>query len=192
MGISSSTATTILGMSIDEIANDAELVFQGQVIEHNVQENSSGIIVTYVTFQISDVIKGSYPSPTLELKFTGGELAGQKIEVSGLRIPRVDEKGIYFIESINRDLVNPLFGWSQGHFLIVSDDAEQRVATLNLVPVTDLVPIGNIPPNVRRPRSLIDGDSAPASGVVTDAGPFQFQRALSVDEFKSRIRQMIE
>ncbi len=186
------TATTILGMNIDEVANGAELVFEGQVLEHNVQENAAGIVVTFVTFQVNDVIKGSYSAPLLELKFTGGELAGQLIEVSGLRIPELDEQGIYFVESISRDLVNPLLGWSQGHFLIVNDEAEQKVSTVNFVPITDVVPVGTIPPSVRRPRSLVDGDSAPASGVIMDAGPFQFERALSVDEFKSRIRQMIQ
>ncbi|MCG8415453.1 MAG: hypothetical protein MI746_14645, partial [Pseudomonadales bacterium] len=71
------TATTILGMDIDEVAGSAELVFEGQVLEHNVQENAAGMVVTYVTFQVNDVIKGDYSDSFLELKFAGGELNGQ-------------------------------------------------------------------------------------------------------------------
>ena len=34
-------ATTILGMDIDAVAQGAELVFEGQVIQHNTQENAA-------------------------------------------------------------------------------------------------------------------------------------------------------
>lgn len=187
------TATTILSMDIDEVASGAEFVFEGQVLQHNVQENAAGIVVTYVTFQVDDVIKGDYQDSYLELKFTGGSLEGQVVEVSGLRIPKVDEQGIYFVESISRDLVNPLLGWSQGHFLIVNDNGDRRVSTNNLRPVTEVMSYESVPTAIRRPRSfIVDGDSGPASGVITDAGPFQFDQGLSVDEFKSRIREMLE
>ena len=186
------SATTILGMDIDEVATGAELVFEGQVLEHSVQENAAGMTVTYVTFRVSDVLKGDYPDTLLELKFTGGVLGGQVMEVSGLRIPKLDEQGIYFVESTSRDLINPLLGWSQGHFLIIDDEDERRMSTINLEPVTDVQSYEQVPSSLRRPRSYVDGDSSPANGIITDAGPFQFDQALTVDEFKSRIREMIE
>ena len=88
-------ATTILGMNIDEVAQGAELIFEGKVVEHNVRENTAGMIVTYVTFRIEELIKGQYDEPLLELKFTGGSLGGQIMEISGLRIPSPNEEGIY-------------------------------------------------------------------------------------------------
>ncbi|MCG8414596.1 MAG: hypothetical protein MI746_10305, partial [Pseudomonadales bacterium] len=108
------------------------------------------------------------------------------------RIPKVDEEGVYFVESTSRDLINPLLGWSQGHFLIVDDEGERRITTSNLRPVTDVQRTGRIPRTIKRPQPLIDGDVGAASGVITDAGPFQFNQALSVEEFKSRIRDMID
>ncbi len=186
------SATTILGMDIDAMASDAELVFEGQVLEHSVQENAAGIVVTYVTFQINDVIKGSYSDLYLELKFAGGTYQGQIVEVSGLRIPKLDEQGIYFVESVSQDLVNPLLGWSQGHFLIVNDDGERKISTINLRPVTDVMRTGSIPRSIKRPQPLLDGDVGAAVGVVTDAGPFQFDRAMTVEDFKTRIRQLID
>ena len=104
-------ATTILGMDIDAVAQGAELVFEGQVIQHNTQENAAGMLVTYVTFEVRDVVKGSFSEQFLELKFTGGTLNGQVMEVSGLRMPALDEEGISFVDSIRRDLINPLIGW---------------------------------------------------------------------------------
>ena len=117
-------ATTILGMNIDEVAQGAEIIFEGKVVEHNVRENDMGMIVTYVTFRIEELIKGEYGEQLLELKFTGGRLDEQIMEVSGLRIPSPNEEGIYFVESVNRNLVNPLLGWSQGHYLIYEQNGE--------------------------------------------------------------------
>ena len=186
------SATTILGMDIDEVAADAELVFEGQVLEHNVEENAAGMIVTYVTFQVTEVLKGDYPDPYLELKFTGGRIGEQIMEVSGLRIPKVDEQGIYFVESMSRDLINPLLGWSQGHFLIVNDNGDRRMTTINLEPITDVQSYQNVPSALRRPRSLRDGDTGAANGIVTDAAPFRFDQALTAEDFKARIREIIE
>ena len=56
-------ATTILGMDIDKVANDAELIFEGEVILHETRQNSNtGIIHTYavsythLTLPTSDLV----------------------------------------------------------------------------------------------------------------------------------------
>ncbi len=188
----STHGTTILSMDIDDVAEGAELVFEGRVLEHNVQLNAAGIVVTFVTFQVNDVVKGDNPGTLLELKFTGGTLGGEVVDVSGLRIPRVDEQGIYFVESTSRDLINPLLGWSQGHYLIVNEEGERRVSTVNRQAVTDVMSYENVPRTIRRAPAIIDGDAGSAMGVVTDSRPFSFERALTVDEFKSRIREILE
>ena len=64
-------------MNIDEVAQGAELIFEGKVVEHNVRENTAGMIVTYVTFRIEELIKGQYDEPLLELKFTAAVWAGK-------------------------------------------------------------------------------------------------------------------
>ena len=186
------SATTILGMDIDAVAQGAELVFEGQVIQHNTQENAAGMVVTYVTFEVKDVIKGSFSEQFLELKFTGGTLNGQVMEVSGLRMPALDEEGIYFVESISRDLINPLIGWSQGHYIINADEGERRISTVDRMPVTEVLPTGTIPRAIKRPLTIIDGDSDPATGIVTEASHLQIDRAMTVEDFKARIRTLVE
>ena len=185
-------ATTILGMNIDEVAQDAELIFEGKVVEHNVRENAAGMIVTYVTFRIEELIKGEYDETLLELKFTGGRLGGQIMEISGLRIPSPNEEGIYFVESVNRNLVNPLLGWSQGHYLIYEQNGERKVSTVNDRPVTDVLSTQSVPVALRRPVSVIDGDTDPAAGVVASSQTLHPDQALTTDSFKAKIRALID
>lgn len=185
-------ATTILGMNIDEVAQGAELIFEGKVVEHNVRENAAGMIVTYVTFRIEELIKGEYDEPLLELKFTGGRLGGQIMEISGLRIPSPNEEGIYFVESVNRNLVNPLLGWSQGHYLIYEESGERRVSTVNDRPVTDVLSTQSVPVALRKPVSVIDGDTDPATGVVASSDTPGPDQALTTESFKAKIRALID
>ena len=185
-------ATTILGMNIDEVAQDAELIFEGKVVEHNVREKAAGMIVTYVTFRIEELIKGEYDETLLELKFTGGRLGRQIMEISGLRIPSPNEEGIYFVESVNRNLVNPLLGWSQGHYLIYEQNGERKVSTVNDRPVADVLSTQSVPVALRRPVSVIDGDTAPATGVVASSQTLDSDQGLTTESFKAKIRALVD
>lgn len=185
-------ATTILSMEIDAVANEAEFIFEGKVLSHQTQlESGSGIINTYVTFSVVDVVKGDYDSDLLELKFTGGQHQGQIVQVSGLRIPEVDEEGIYFVESLSRDLINPLLGWSQGHFVIAEEAGERRVNTADEKPVTDVQAMSDVPDAIKRPLALIEGNSETAAGVITEVSALSIQRAMTVEQFKTRIVELL-
>lgn len=186
------SATTILGMDIDKVAADAEFVFEGVVINSETrQDNNSGIISTYVTFQINDIIKGDYSGESVELKFMGGVFNGQIVQVSGMRIPEMDEQGIYFVESMSRDLINPLIGWSQGHFIIVDDSGTRRISTAGNEPVLEVQPVSSIPSSIKKPLSIVEGNTDIAAGVMTETSPIMIQRALTVEEFKSRISDLL-
>ncbi len=186
-------ATTILGMDIDEVANSAVFIFEGEVLTTETRQNpNSGIIATYVTFSVQDVVKGDFNGDTLELKFTGGAFDGRMVQVSGLTIPQLGEQGIYFVEALDRDMVNPLVGWSQGHFLITEDSGTRRISTLDRKPVIDVQAVADIPVTIKKPQLVIEGDGDAAAGVVTVADELQIQRAMTVEQFKSRIRALVE
>lgn len=186
------TASTIRGIDVDQLVADAEFIFEGQVIHRETrQEQVSGLINTYVTFSVIDVIKGDYAGDSLELKFMGGVFNGQIVEVSGLVIPAEDEQGIYFVESLDTDMLNPLLGWSQGHYLIVEEGGERRMNTVDNKPVIDVQPVSNIPQAIKKPQSIIEGNADVAAGVMTESSNLQIERALSVEEFKSRIEALI-
>lgn len=185
-------ATTVLGMDIDQLVADAELIFEGEVIQRQSrQDQATGLINTYVTFRVRDVIKGNDPGAMLELRFTGGSVNGQIVEISGLIIPGAGEQGIYFVESMNADMLNPLLGWSQGHYLIFDDNGERRVSTVDNKPVIDVQPVAAIPRAIKKPQAIGGGDNEVAAGVMTESSALSIERALSVDEFKARIQSII-
>jgi hypothetical protein len=116
----SAAATTIQKFTFEEMVELSELILEGEVI--SVDPFTSGeLVYTRVLLEIHDVLKGDDPGEYLELDFLGGELDGKAIRVSGQDIPFEGEKGFYFIENTSNDSVNPLLGWSQGHFRIVTD-----------------------------------------------------------------------
>jgi hypothetical protein len=193
LGSAAAQATTLLGMDIDQIANQAELIFEGEVIERRAfQDSSSGIINTYITFRVVEVIKGSASGDMLELKFAGGEFAGDIVEVSGSVLPALNESGIYFVESATEDMLNPLLGWSQGHFTIATDEGERRVFSADSKPVIQVQPMSGVPPAIKAPRALIQGKDGVAAGVLTQSSALTVNQALTVEQFKQRIRGMIE
>ena len=185
-------ATTILSMEIDSLANDAEFIFEGRVVDRQaLLDSATGIIHTYVTFSVDDIVKGEYGGDLLELKFTGGEYNGQIVQVSGLRIPQLGEEGIYFLESLSQDLINPILGWSQGHCIVVEENGERVVNTADKTPVTDIQSMANVPAAIKKPLDLIEGNSDSAAGVVTRVDAISAQPAMTAEEFKSRISDLI-
>ena len=188
-------ATTVLKMDIDQIAIKAELVFEGEVLlRESRREPNSGIINTYVTFSILDVIKGSYGANTIELKFTGGSIGNEVVEVNGLLIPAEGEQGIYFVESINRNLITPLIGWSQGHFIVQEENGRRIVYTVDNKPVTDIQSVASIPPTIKKLSSAIKSDSDVATGVLVGENQevITLEEPLLVEELKSRVLEMIK
>lgn len=190
----SAAATTLMGMDIDDIAERAELVFEGEVIDTQAQlDNNSGIINTFVTFRVVDLIKGDLSSGNnLELKFAGGELNGEIVEVSGSVLPTLGETGIYFVESASKDMLNPLLGWSQGHFLIRTDGGQRRVHTVGNNPVTQIQSVSTIPSAIKAPTHLIQDNEGIAAGVTVRSRTVVGNQALSVDDFKRQILDLIE
>lgn len=115
-------ATTLLKVDFDEVVGQSEFIFEGRVIAKETRRsNRDGNPLTYVTFQVLDVLKGSTDGEIVTLGFTGGAIDGKKIVVQGLRMPVMNERGIYFVESLENEFFNPLYGWHQGHYLVTED-----------------------------------------------------------------------
>ena len=144
-------STSVLGVSLEDMLNNSDFVFEGQVI--NVKSrwtNNRNNIHTFITFEIIDVIKGNYKRQQIELSFAGGTVDGVSLNIGNMHFPELGEKGIYFVESLSRTQVNPLYGWSQGHLLIMKDDAGvDRVTTERKKPVMAVEP-----PNKGRQQQL--------------------------------------
>lgn len=189
----SGQATTLLEMDIDSVADRAELIFLGNVLTSESIQNINGQYRTYVTFQVQEVLKGNYPGDSLELSFFGGNINGRGTVVSDLRRPEPGEAGIYFVESLSEDMINPLLGWSQGHFLIRNDQhGIARVTTNRREPVLEIQSMSDVPTLIRRPPGLVSGANSKAMGVLIEQEQEKIDRGLTVDQFKARIRRLLE
>jgi len=114
----SSLASSILEVDFQQIVNKSEAIFEGEVVATTAEMSADGNIYTLVDFLVLDVMSGDLNvGESITLRFTGGSANGLTLSV-GSTIPTIGEHGVYFIESIDTQLLNPLYGWSQGHYRV--------------------------------------------------------------------------
>ena len=179
---SAAHATSVVEVTIEEMLQNSELIFEGRVIDVKVREHGDHPIQTRVTFEIIDIIKGDVKGKKITLGFLGGEVAGRKLSVSNMHMPELHEHGIYFVESPGRNLVQPLYGWSQGHLKIKQDpDGQERVFTRSGQPVRGIERT-----NGKRSGGLSHGV---ARGLMLD-DPGDAAGALGKKDFKQLLRAM--
>jgi len=184
-GITPSRASSVEEVGLGEMAAASELVFEGRVagVDSRWSEDGSSI-QTYVTFQVLDVIKGS-AGRTVTLAFTGGTIGHLRLSVSDLNMPVPGEKGVYFVENTGRDQINPLYGWSQGQFLLVRDPSGkgERVLTADARPVMSLDDSSH-----QTKAAALSGGVA--RGVVT-GDQSRVAGAMSADAFIQQLRDLV-
>jgi hypothetical protein len=172
-------ATSILSLSFNQVVNKSALVFEGTVIDQEVSSNPFGQqIMTYVTFNVTDVIKGEYSQSTIRLGFLGGKLENRGLFISGLNVPALGEHGIYFVAPGHR--IHPLVGWSQGHFLVKNKESGVQVQTSRGTTVSKVV------------KKLVSSQMISkgiADGIITNSTT---EQALTLQEFKTSIKTISE
>ncbi len=156
-------ATTVIKLDFDQVCQGAELIFEGKVISEETR-SFNGKPFTYFTFQIIEVIKGSYKDPTIEIGFMGGTLGNATMMVSGMHVPKVGERGIYFVENLNVQQVHPLYGWQQGHYLVIPDKQTDQ--------------------NVVIPMTMKDKESVETSSLAS-------RNVLTLEVFKQNVRDVV-
>ncbi len=179
-------AASVREVTMAEMLQVCQLVFEGKVISTEAKENSRKRIHTFVTFEIQDIIKGEHPYDTITLSFLGGTVGDVTMMVSDMKFPEVGEHGIYFVESMQRPQVNPLYGWSQGHFLVKIDDTgTERVLTRSKRPVTEVKSNTKITAT-QIPKGLSTGE---ARGLTL--GQEQGAKGLTLSEFKKALHERL-
>ncbi len=184
---SSAWSTSIQQLDFNQLVGRAEMVFEGRVISSISRWNTAETeIVTEVRFEVLDVIKGDFNQSTLLLEFLGGRVGEQSMAIEAMVYPQAGEQGVYFVESLSRKQVNPLLGWSQGHFLVENDE----------VLTNDKQPVVAIDETERALTGHLS--EGRASGVVakkksgSGAAQQTASGALSVLNFKNTIKQLGE
>ena len=177
-------AASVALVGTSDLVGQSGLIFHGTVLSQWASRSTeSGDIITRVLFRVHDTLKGRTPGDTVELEFLGGSLNGETLSVSDLAVPPIGEEGIFFVEQLDHPQVNPLYGWWQGEFLVRHDASGRKVVhTHELEPVYDFAPRTALE---RRGLSV-----GAAEGVVTSPA-VPSAPALSLDDFKSRVRGML-
>ncbi len=177
-------ATTVARIASTELVSESELIFQGEVVHTESWRAANGRIFTWVDFNVVEVLKGETPGNGLRLRFSGGQVGDLGMS-TGVPIPQAGEQGIYFVETTRHPLANPLYGWSQGHFVI---DAANQVKAGN----------GELVTSVEAARKE-DGATGISRGVAAgfrtvrpNGSELVPPRGLSPEEFKERIREMLQ
>jgi hypothetical protein len=187
LGLANVQGATVRAASLTEMLSNCELVFEGRAVQREVREDpSTQSVRTYITFEVLDVISGNFDNPTLELSFLGGTLGRRRLVIADMALPELETKGIYFVESLSRLQIHPLFGWSQGHILVVKDQqGVERVSTADGHAVTGFQfqeggSISGFFLSTGAARELL---------LATDGSLAQ---ALSLEEFKHQLRERLK
>jgi hypothetical protein len=182
-------AASVRQVTLNEMLAACPLVFEGRVTAVEAQEDSrGGRIHTYVTFEVQDVIKGEDPGSFITLRFLGGRMGDVTMTVSDMTMPRAGERGIYFVESLERFQAHPLYGWSQGHFIVVPDSAgTDRVMTGTGHPVTGIDGDVTQDPADSQPGPVSDPKTGVAAGVYFARENME-PDGLTPEEFKQMLR----
>jgi hypothetical protein len=189
MGLSAASATSVREASVAEMTDKSAVIFEAVVVDVRAHKSPRGSIVTDVVFEVRDVIKGHVPQRRLTLEFLGGEIPGARQSISAMRYPELGEQGIYFAESIDQPLINPLYGWDQGRFLVQRDPAGmERVLTAGRRPVMDVQ--GSESTFFDAPGVAVRLSTGVASGVRSTPAA-STNEALSSGQFKQRIRNLL-
>lgn len=179
-------ASTVMQMDFAEVVETAQLIFEGEVSAVESRQVSDGTIHTFVTLQITDILKGSYSGNEIELSFLGGSIGDRRLDVTDLQIPALGETGFYFVESLTTTQVNPLVGWAQGHYLIESAADGSKVVT---TPAHEpIVTLDALPQNAA-PKSNAFSKGV-AKGVVTQhAKPLS--QTMTAEAFRNSVIDIV-
>lgn len=162
-------ATTVIPPSFDQLVSDAEFIFEGTVTGTRSQwagEGAERNIVTYVTFNVEDAIKGA-PGKSYTIRMLGGTIDGETAEVADAPRFKTGDHDILFVEHNNSQFV-PLVGIMHGRFHVQKDAVGRDiVAKDNGLSLANVAELGT------NERAAVSGP------------------ALSVADFKSAIRQKL-
>jgi hypothetical protein len=174
-------ASTVLSVSVDEMIDRSELVFEGRVIGRRfVDDGDANHLRTCIRFEVLEVVKGPEVASPLELCFAGGRSKrGVERAIAGLDHPMPGERGVYFVESLASPRISPLYGWDQGRFLVSRSGGMKTAAGKPVVALDATAPAGDgISDGVAR------GARVAAPGARSGAG------AMDVTAFKARVREL--
>ena len=125
----SAQATMVVPLYLDEIVDTAAVAFEGTCLGNRTElDPKTGLIVTYTTFRVQDVLKGEVGA-THVIKQIGGELPGEGRAQKVLGVPKFTpgESYVVFLAGVSSAGFSSPIGLSQGSFSILAEEGRTKV-----------------------------------------------------------------
>lgn len=158
-------AGLMVPMSIEQMAERAQLIVRGTVRSKSCQRDPAGRIYTKVVLDVREIWKGTHAKGELTIVHGGGILGEERVAVSNQVQYDIGEEVVAFLVLNHRGEAVTL-GLCQGKFHVWKDEAGQRRARN---------PFHGHGPHPEKPRSL-SSDAANTS-----------ETALTLSELKRRV-----
>ncbi len=101
-GATGASASTVIGLSVEDQARLSDLVVAGHVVKQRGVEHPTNGIETEVTLQVTDVLKGDVRRGARVVFHTrGGEVEGEISEAVGEATFRNGQRTLVFIETVD-------------------------------------------------------------------------------------------
>jgi hypothetical protein len=178
LAVSSVQATTVIAPNFDELVQNAEVIFEGTVTDVQSQwagEGGQRHIVSYVTFQVADSLKGS-AGANYTMRMLGGTVGDETMAISDAPQFKVGDRDILFVEKNGTQFI-PLVGIMHGRFRVQQDGKSNAAIVLDHEghPVGDLARLGK---DEHGNRTISDHSVAARTDVA----------AMSATAFKSAVQ----
>jgi hypothetical protein len=131
-GAVSVTATTVIPPTFEQLVDQAQEIFQGTVTDVKAQwigEGNDRHIVSYITFEVKDALKG-VSDKTFTMRAFGGTVDGETMFIGDGPKFAVGDEDIVFVEN-NGSQVVPLVGLMHGRFHVRKDQTGRAIVTTN-------------------------------------------------------------
>jgi hypothetical protein len=137
LGAGLSSATTVIPMSVERLAESSSHVLQGKAVQSWSEWNAQHtLIYTYTKFQVSSAWKGQAPAMVV-VKQPGGKVDATTERVYGVRYLRQGEDSVLFLRpSEERDGTLIITGLVQGNFRVRTSRSGTAVVSNGMAEVS--------------------------------------------------------
>jgi hypothetical protein len=149
-------ATQFIPLTIEQMAEEAQVILHGKVLNKSTQRNEAGRIYTRIELQVTEVWKGRIEGERFTIVQAGGTLGDRRVAVSGQAEFTVGEEIIAFTV-LNRHGHGVILGLAQGKFEVSHDPVSNQKQARNLFH-------GGPPPQPGRARSQLHAKQRLAVG----------------------------
>ncbi len=167
-----SQALSVLPLSLEQMVDTAAVAVEGTCTGNRTErEAATGLVVTYTTFAVKDVLKGTVAG-THEIKQIGGELSdgGPSFKVIGVPKFAVGQDYVVLLAGVSAAGFSSPIGLGQGKFTVQQDASGRKVSNGR-----DFRDMTTLPPALTAPGLSAPGARAPV-------------RQLGLDDFKQLVR----